>query len=89
MKRLQAKGIGSCCKQAEPLTVEEEEMLWQRKLLGDHSLQSLFNTVFFMIGLYFALRSGDEHRQLRYHPSQIKVVEKPGEVILSVHRGCI
>ena len=61
------------------LTVDEEEMLWRKKILGDHSPQSLLYTVFFMIGFYFALRSGDEHRQLRYHPCQIKVVEKPGE----------
>ena len=37
MKRLQAKGIGSRCKQAEPLTAEEEEMLWNKKVLGDHN----------------------------------------------------
>ena len=71
MKRLQSKGIGSASRQAEPLTVEEEEMLWQRKVLGDHNTQSLFYMVFFMIGFYFALRSGDEHRQLRYNPCQI------------------
>ena len=27
----------------------------------------------------YALRSGDEHRQLRYRECQIRVVEKPGE----------
>ena len=61
MKRLQSKGIGSTRRQAEPLTVDEEEMLWKRKILSDHNPQSLFYTVFFMIGFYFALRSGDKH----------------------------
>ena len=34
MKRLQAKGVGSRGKQAEPLTADEEEMLWNKKVLG-------------------------------------------------------
>ena len=59
-------------------TVDEENTLWKRQILGDHYPQSLLHTVF-MIGLYFALRSGDEHRQLWYNPCQIQVVEKPGE----------
>lgn len=78
MKRLQSAGIGSVKKQAEPVTIEEEELLWQKILLGDHSPQSLLNTMF-MNGLYFALRSGSEHRQLHHEPSQIQLFEKPGE----------
>ena len=49
MKRLQALGVGSKKKQAEPLT-EEEEILWQKGLLGDHSPQALLNTMVFMNG---------------------------------------
>ena len=79
MKRLQTAGIGSVKKQAEPLTIEEEELLWQKKLLGDHNPQSLLNTMMYMNGLHFALRSGSEHRQLRHKPLQIQLIEKPGE----------
>ena len=33
----------------------------------------------FMNGLYFALRSGDEHRNLRQNPCQIQVAHKQDE----------
>ncbi len=79
MKRLQSKGMGSTQKQAEPLSTQEEEQLWENQLLGDHSPQALLNTMVFMIGLYFALRSGDEHRNLRRNPCQIKIVERSGQ----------
>lgn len=79
MKRIQSKGIGSDHKQAEPFTLEEEEMLWQNNILGDHTPEALLNTIIYMNGVYFALRSGDEHRQLRHNPCQIQVVERAGE----------
>ena len=77
MKRLASKGKG-VKKQAQPITCEEEERLWQLGLLGDHSAQALVDTMVFQMGLYFALRSGQEHRRLRYHPSQVTLFEPPG-----------
>ena len=79
MKRIQSLGIGTKRRQAEPLTCEEEEMLWQTGQLGDHSPQTLVDTMVFMNGMYFALRSGGEHRNLRHDPAQIELIEKPGE----------
>ncbi len=79
MKRLRAAGIGTVRKQAEPITMDEEDVLWEKGLLGDKNAQTLVDTMLYMNGLYFALRGGREHRNLRYKPSQIQLVEKPGE----------
>ena len=79
MKRLQAQGVGSKRRQAEIITPEEEDLLWEKKLLGDHSPKALLDTVIFYNGLYFALRGGKEHKQLRMHPCQIQLVERPSE----------
>ena len=75
MKRLQSLGLGSQRRQAEPLTTEDEEMLWEKGLLGDATPQTLLDTMVFCNGLYFALRSGREHRQLKMNPCQIELVE--------------
>lgn len=71
--------LGSKKRQTEPLTLEEEEVLWQKALLGSSKPQALLDTMLYKNGLYFALRSSAEHRQLRHEPCQIKLVEREGE----------
>ena len=56
-----------------------EDKLRHTGVLRAHNLQALPNTMIYMNSLYFALRSGDEHHQLRYNPCQIQLVECPGE----------
>ena len=73
MKRLTGEGYGSIVKEAEAFTEEQEEKLWTLKLLGDHSAQVLLDTMVFLIGKNFALRSGKEHRSLRF--DQLTLVE--------------
>ncbi|XP_069128456.1 uncharacterized protein KIAA1958-like [Argopecten irradians] len=66
MKELSKKGIGLQRRQADIITQEQEEKLWTKNILGSDSPQQLLDTMIFMIDLNFALRAGQEHRNLRY-----------------------
>jgi hypothetical protein len=83
MKRLRACGKGSTIKRAEPITLDEENSLWDQNILDEHSPKALIDTMVYMCGLYFALRSESEHRQLKN--SDIEVVERPGEIAYVVY----
>ena len=61
-------------RQAEALAQKEEEILWEKGLLGDKTPQSLLDTMVFCNGLYFTLWSGDEHRWLRLHQAKSKLL---------------
>ena len=73
MKRLtNIIGVGSTVKQAEPLREDQEQKLWNLGLLGEDSHSVLLNTMVFLIGKNFSLRSGREHRNLKF--SQLTLV---------------
>ena len=44
---------------------KRSRLLWESGTLGAHSPLALLNSVFFYNGLYFVLRGGDEHRNLK------------------------
>ena len=73
MRRLRGQGLGAKLKKVNPLTNDDEDVLWQKSALGDHTPQCLLDTLIFYIGMNFALRTGDEHRCLRFYPCQIEV----------------
>lgn len=85
MKDLKATGNFEL-KQAEPITGEVEDLLWQKGLLGDSNQQTLLDTLVFYIALYFALRSRQEHCSLRYQPSQLHLVEPPCGIPFLVYK---
>ena len=51
MKRLCALGLGVKKRQAEPITVEEENKLWKKGVLGESDPQTLLDTVLFLCGI--------------------------------------
>ena len=57
-------GIGINKRQAGVITIEQEAELWERGILGSDNPEKLLRTVFWIIGLHFGLRGGDEHRNL-------------------------
>ncbi|XP_071125661.1 uncharacterized protein KIAA1958-like [Mytilus edulis] len=73
MKKLTSDGYGINVKQADPISVEQEEILWDKSVFGNHSSESLLHTVFFYNCKYFGLRGRDEHRNLQI--SQIQLGE--------------
>ena len=73
MKNLTRSGLGITVKQAKPILEDEEEILWSKGLLGDSDPKILVNTLVFLFGKYFALRSGEEHRSLSF--AQLEVVK--------------
>jgi len=70
---LQASGIGTTQRKADPLAFEEEEILWEKQTLNDRTPRSFLNTMIFMNGLYFFLCGGKEDRNLCHNPAQIRL----------------
>ena len=85
MKLRVSQGIGISVKQAQILTVTDEDLVWNIGLLGLHCPESLLNTVVFVIGKGFSLRAGKEHYALRRPPYNSQFVfhhDQTGQVFL-------
>ena len=46
MKLLTSQGTGATIKQAEPLTKEQEDTLWQKEIFGVNTADAILNAVF-------------------------------------------
>ena len=61
-------------KSAEIFTKEDENLLWEAKVLGMESSKSLLCAVFFLNGKNLCLRGGEEHR----NPRRLRIHRKFG-----------
>ena len=67
MKERASMNIGMVKKQASVISLEYENELWSKGLLGEDSQDKLRDTVLFLLGINLGLCAGDEHQQLRRH----------------------
>ena len=63
---LKSKGKGNRPNQAEPITPEEEDLLWDRGALGNADPIVLQNTIYYLNAKYLGFRASDESRQLEW-----------------------
>ena len=68
MKERVSSGIGITVKKADTISVLDEEILWERGILGSENPQQLLDTVVYLVGLHCVLQAGKEHRVLRSMP---------------------
>ena len=64
MKQCTEAGLGNNVRQAEVLSISDEDILWNLGLLGTYSPEVLLVTVMYSIGLSCSLRAGKEHHVL-------------------------
>ena len=73
LKERAGEGIGSVTSQAEPITPHQMQYLWQKGFLGSDTPELLRDTLLFVLRNCFALRAGQEHRNLRMKNSQLSL----------------
>ena len=65
MKERTEMGVGTVKRQAEFISYEYEEELWDKGLLGEDTPEKLRNTVLYLLGIHLALCGVEEHYLLR------------------------
>ena len=79
MKDRASRNIGTSVKKAEYMSLEFEDSLWKKGVLGVDKPDKLRNTVCFLLGMNLGLRAGDEHYDLRRD-----TLEKPSQLQFKV-----
>lgn len=74
------EGLGLNKQHAEIVSYADEEKLWD-KVLGSETPEQLLRTLFYLNGLHFALRGGQEHSQLSI--DQFRLEDRNGKMCLT------
>ncbi len=65
MKELTKQGKVRQKKAADPLTLQDQKKIWESEILGDKDLETLVNTVMFLLGTHLSLRAVQKHKNLK------------------------
>lgn len=68
----------SCCQKkiAEPFTIDEKYLLWDKGVLGTQNPEHMINRLVFLIVIYFVIRGGLEYRLIK--SSQYSIIPTAG-----------
>lgn len=89
MRELTRNGVGLNKKKAAPISVTSEQEMWDQGILGEDNPKKLMNTVLYLLGVQFALRSREEHRSLRFgDDSQLTLGVEDGVEFLKYREDC-
>ena len=83
-RSLHKDGVGVEVQHTSIITIEEEDQLWQTRVLNISEPKGLFRVVFYYVGKVCCLRGGEEQRSLKV--SQFVRSSDPG-VYKYVERG--
>ena len=73
MKEKAGQGIGLVVNKANLITDEQEDYLWENGFFGSENAELLCHTLVWIFDIQFALRAGQEHRNLRFKNSQLSL----------------
>ena len=86
MKELSHEGCVQPHNQADLISVEQENDMWERHILGSSNPKQLVDTMLYLFGVHFALCAGAEHHALCVGPcSQITLHSDGGLRYLLYH----
>ena len=87
MKDLSAEGLIAPRIQAEPLSTDELNILWDKGILGDSNPTQLLETLVLLTGTQFAMRAAKEHYDMKVNQIQVYFDSDIGQKYLFYHEN--